>query len=105
MKVTFELQGNTIEYNNDGVTDESEMAIAFSDGEEGHEYCYARHWQNCIGVAFHLIQQTGGNLTLNGKQICAASFSDTNGRSVNQGTLVILADGLIVSLSEVLKQH
>ena len=74
MKITFELQGNTLEYENDAVTDESEMGHAFGDGEEGHEYCYAQTWQDFIGTAFHLIQQTGGNLMLNGQQIHAASF-------------------------------
>lgn len=39
MKIAFELQGNTLEYENDAVTDESEMGHAFGDGEEGYEYC------------------------------------------------------------------
>jgi len=103
MKITFELQGNTLEYENDAVTDEVEMGHAFGDGEEGHEYCYARTWQDFIGRAFHLIQQTGGVLKLNGQQIRAASFKGTDGSSVTKDTLVILIDGEITSLSQILK--
>lgn len=37
MKITSALQGNTISYENDFVTDASEMGHAFGDGELGHE--------------------------------------------------------------------
>lgn len=103
MKITFELQGNMLEYENDAVTDESEMGHAFGDGEEGHEYCYAQTWQDFIGTAFHLIQQTGGILLLNGQQIRAASFRYTDGCSVTKDTLVILIDGEAISLAQILK--
>ena len=52
MKITFELQGNILEYENDAVTDASEMCHAFSDGEEGHEYCYATSWQDLSVLHF-----------------------------------------------------
>ncbi|MDO9050659.1 MAG: hypothetical protein Q7U70_04120 [Methylotenera sp.] len=103
MKITFELQGNTLEYENDAVTDASEMGHAFGDGEEGHEYCYAQTWQDFIGTAFHLIQQTGGNLMLNGQQIHAASFEETNGMPVTKETLVILANSETIPLGYILK--
>jgi hypothetical protein len=103
MKITFELQGNTLEYENDAVNDASEMGCAFGDGEEGHEYCYASTWQDFIGTAFHLIQQTGGLLKLNGQQISAASFADTDGSSVKKDTLVILADGETIPLASILR--
>lgn len=102
MKITFELQGNTLEYENDAVTELSEMGHAFSDGEEGHEYCYATTWQDFIGTAFHLIQQTGGILKLTGICIHAANFSDTNGRSVTRDTIVALDNGETLALSQLL---
>lgn len=102
MRIAFKLQGNMLEYENDAVTDTSEMGHAFGDGEEGHEYCYAQTWQDFIGTAFHLIQQTGGTLILNGQKISAAKFSDTAGISVTKNTNVILADGEIISLSKIL---
>ena len=103
MKITCELQGNTLEYENDAVTDDEEMGLAFGDGEEGHEFCYAQTWQDFIGTAFHLIQQTGGVLKLNGQQISAASFKGTDGSSVTKDTLVVLADVEITPLSRILK--
>jgi hypothetical protein len=103
MKITCELQGNTLEYENDAVTEDEEMGLAFGDGEEGHNYCNAQNWQDFIGRAFHLIQQTGGVLKLNGQQISAASFKDTDSSSVTKDTLVILIDGEITSLSQILK--
>ena len=102
MKITFELQGNTLEYENDAVTDTSEMGHAFGDGEEGHEYCYATTWQDFIGTAFHLIQQTGGILKLNGVSIHAANLSDTNGSSVTIETIVALDSGETLPLSQML---
>jgi hypothetical protein len=102
LKITFELQGNTLEYVNDAVTDLSEMGHAFGDGEEGHEYCYASTWQDFIGTAFHLIQQTGGILRLNGLRIHAASFSDTKGSSVTRETIVTLDNGETIALSQLL---
>ena len=102
MKITFELQGNTLEYENDAVTESSEMGIAFGDGEEGHEYCFATSWQDFIGTAFHLIQQTGGILTLNGLRIHAANFNDTNGSSVTSETTVALDNGEALPLSQIL---
>lgn len=102
MKITFELQGNILEYENDAVTDASEMGHAFSDGEEGHEFCYATTWQEFIGTAFHLIQQTGGILIINGVPIHAANFSDTNGRSVTRDTIVALDNGDTLPLSQLL---
>ena len=102
MKITFELQGNTLEYENDDVSDSSEMGHAFGDGEEGHEYCYATTWQDFIGTAFHLIQQTGGILKLNSVYIHAANFSDTNGSSVTEETIVLLDNGETLPLSELL---
>ncbi|NOS98748.1 MAG: hypothetical protein HOP25_09805 [Methylotenera sp.] len=103
MKITLALQGNTISYENDFVTDASEMGHAFGDGEEGHEYCYAITWQDFIGRAFHLIQQTGGILSINGYDIQAASFADTDGSSVTPDTNVVLANGESVLLSKLLK--
>ncbi|MDP2153865.1 MAG: hypothetical protein Q8J66_09430 [Methylotenera sp.] len=103
MKIIFELQGNMLEYENYAVTDALEMGFAFGDGEEGHEYCYAQTWQDFIGTAFHLIQQTGGNLTLNGQQIHAASFEETNGSPVTKDTLVILDDFETIPLAYILK--
>ena len=100
MKITFELQGNTLEYENDTVTESSEMGHAFGNGEEGHEYCYATTWQDFIGTAFHLIQQTGGILKLNGVNIHAANFSDTNGSSVTKETIVALGNGETLPLSQ-----
>lgn len=102
MKITFELQGNILEYENDAVTDASEMGHAFSDGEEGHEFCYATKWQDFIGTAFHLIQQTGGILILNGVRIHAANFSDTNGSSVTRETIVALDNRETLALSKLL---
>ena len=102
MKITFELQGNTLEYENDAVTDASDMGHAFGDGEEGHEYCYATTWQDFIGTAFHLIQQTGGILILNGVSIHAANFSDTNGISVTKESIVALGNGETLPLSQIL---
>ena len=102
MKITFELQGNTLEYENDAVSELSEMGHAFGDGEEGHEYCYATTWQEFIGTAFHLIQQTGGILTLNGVNIHAANFSNTNGSSVTKETIVALDNGETLALSQIL---
>jgi hypothetical protein len=103
LKITVELQGNTLAYENDAVANESEMGIAFSDGEEGDEYCYAKTWQDFIGTAFHLIQQTGGSLTLNGQQINAATFEDTNGSPVTKDTKVAITNSVRITLSELLK--
>lgn len=103
MKVTFELQGNTVSYENEAVSDISEMGHSFGDGEEGNEFCYARTWQEFIGRAFHLIQQTGGILQLNGQQIGAASLGSTDGNAVTRDTLAVLRNGVIVALSELLK--
>ena len=102
MKITFELQGNTLEYENDAVTDEVEMGLAFGDGEEGYEFCNARTWQDFIGTAFHLIQQTGGVLKLNGQQISAICLEVTDGRSVTGDTIIALHNGEEVALSELL---
>jgi hypothetical protein len=102
LKITFELQGNTLEYENDAVSESSEMGHAFGDGEEGHEYCYATTWQDFIGSAFHLIQQTGGILKLNGIGIHAAKFSDTNGSSVTRKTIVALDNGETLALSQII---
>lgn len=102
MKITFELQGNTLEYENDAVTDLSEMGHAFGDGEDGHEYCYATTWQDFIGTAFHLMQQTGGILKLNGVSIHAANFSDTNGSSVTKETIVASENDKTLALSKIL---
>ena len=102
MRIAFELQGNRLEYENDAVTDALEMGFAFGDGEEGHEYCYAHTWQAFIGRAFHLMQQTGGTLSVNGYAIKAAKFSDTAGKPVTQNTHVILANGETVPLSKIL---
>jgi hypothetical protein len=103
MKITLNLQGNTLEYENDAVSDMSEMGLAFGDGEEGHEFCYARTWQDFIGRAFHLIQQTGGVLKLNGQQIGATCFEGTDGSAVTKDTKVTLADGITISLLKLLK--
>ena len=103
MKVTFELEGNTLTYENDAVNDASEMGHAFGDGEEGHEYCHAQNWQDFIGTAFHLIQQTGGSLSVNGYVIQAANFHDTDGSSASPETKVILANSEIALLSKLLK--
>lgn len=103
MKITFELQGNTLAYENDAVANESEMGFAFSDGEDGHEYCYATTWQDFIGTTFHLIQQTGGTLTLNGQQINAATFEDTNGSPVTKDTKVDITNSARITLAELLK--
>ena len=74
MKITLAVQGNTVTYENDAETNISEMWIVFGDGEAGDEFCYARTRQDFIGWAFHLIQQTGGILKLNGQQIYVAIF-------------------------------
>jgi hypothetical protein len=103
MKITFELQGNTLTYENDAVSDLSQMGHAFGDGEDDNEFCYARTWQDFIGRAFHLIQQTGGVLQLNGQQICAATFEDTNGNSVTSDTEVVLENNIRITLSQLLK--
>ena len=103
MKIIFELQGNKVSYENDAVSDLSEMGHAFGDGEDGNEFCYARTWQDFIGRAFHLIQQTGGVLQLNCHQISAATFEDTDGSSVTRDTLAVLGSGVSVALSELLK--
>lgn len=103
MKVTFELQGNTLTYENDAVSDISEMGHAFGDGEVDNEFCYAKTWQNFIGRAFHLIQQTGGILKLNGQQISAACFEVTNGSSVTSDTVVVLENGVRITLLKLLK--
>jgi hypothetical protein len=102
LKITFELQGNTLEYENDDVSDSSEMGHAFGDGEEGHEYCYATTWQEFIGTAFHLIQQTGGILILNGLRIHASDLKDTNGNSITKETIVALDNGETLALSKIL---
>lgn len=103
MKIAFELQGNKLEYENEAVTDESEMGHAFGDGEEGREYCYAKTWQDFIGVAFHLIQQTGGRLKLNGQPIYAANFENTAGNPVTKDTVVIIEDSKKMPLACLLK--
>lgn len=102
MKITLVLQGNTLSYENNSVSDESEMGHAFGDGEFGHEYCYAQTWQDFIGTALHLIQQTGGLLKLNGQQISATSFEDTIGKSVTRETIIVLNNGANIALSELL---
>jgi len=102
MKLTLVLQGNTLTYENDAVNDASEMGHAFGDGEEGHEYCHAKTWQDFIGTAFHLIQQTGGKLSVNGYVIHAANFADTDGSSVSPETNVILANGETVLVAKFL---
>ena len=103
MKITLNLQGNTLEYENDAVTNMSEMGHAFGDGEEGNEFCYAQTWQDFIGRAFHLIQQTGCVLKLNGQQIGASSFESTDGNAVTKEIEVNLVNGVTVSLSQLLK--
>lgn len=50
MKITLALQSHTITFENDAVSDVSEMGHAFGDNEEGNVCCYAR-----ICGAFHLI--------------------------------------------------
>jgi hypothetical protein len=90
-------------YENTSVTSASEMGCAFSDGEEGHEYCYATTWQDFIGMALHLIQQTGGTLTLNGEKIHAVAFADTNGSPVTKDSLVTLTNDETVALMQLLK--
>lgn len=102
MKITLFLQGNTLSYENDDVSDASEMGHAFGDGELGHEYCYAQTWQDFIGTALHLIQQTGGLLKLNGQQISAACFEDTFGKSVTRETIIVLNNGANIALLELL---
>jgi hypothetical protein len=102
MKITLDLQDNTLEYENDAVSDMSEMGHDFGDGEEGHEYYYAQTWQDFIGRAFHLIQQTGGVLKLNGTQIGASCFEGAVGNAVTSDTKVTLADGITISLLQLL---
>ena len=100
MKLTVKLQGNTLSYENSAIEQASEMGFAFSDGER--EYCYAQNWQDFIGAAFHLIQQTGGVLMLNGQQINAACLASTNGRPVTSDTVVVLSDATNITLSKLL---
>ena len=102
MKITLVLQGNALTYENDSITEASEMGHAFGDGEEGHEFCNAQSWQDFIGTALHLIQQTGGILTLNGQQINAACFEDTDGNSVTIDTIVLLENDVSVIVSALL---
>jgi hypothetical protein len=52
---------------------------------------------------FHLIQQTGGLLTLTGQQISVATFEDTNGSTVTRDSEVILENGIRITLSQLLK--
>ena len=103
MKITLDLQGNTLTYENDAVSDITEMGHAFGDGEEGNEFCYARTWQDFIGRVLHLIQQTGGVLKLNGQQIGASRFESTDGNAVTKNTKVTLADGKTLPISQLLK--
>jgi hypothetical protein len=103
MKITLDLQGNTLTYENDVVSDLSQMGHAFGDGKEGNEFCYARTWQDFIGRAFHLIQQTGGILKLNGQQISAVTFADSNGNSVTQDTIVMFENGKTLTLFQMLR--
>jgi hypothetical protein len=103
MKITLDFQGNTLEYENDAVSDMTEMGYAFGDGEEGNEFCYARTWQDFIGRAFHLIQQTGGVLKLNDTQIGASCFESTDGSAVTRDTEIVLRNGGTVVLSQLLK--
>lgn len=100
MKLTVTLQGNTLSYENSAIEQASEMGFAFSDGER--EYCCAQNWWDFIGTAFHLIQQTGGVLLLNGQQINAVCLAATDGRPVTGGTVVVLNDGRHAVLSELL---
>jgi len=58
------------------------MGHAFGDGEEGNEFCYARTWQDFIGRAFHLIQQTVGLLKLNEQKIGALTFESNDGKTL-----------------------
>ena len=102
MKITLALQGNTLTYKNDAVSDLSEMGHAFGDGEAGHEFCYAQNWQDFIGMALHLIQQTGGVIRVNDQIIHAARLEDTDGRSVTLNTTVMLDNGVIIALSKLL---
>ena len=102
MKITLVLQGNTLSYENDAITEVSEMGHAFGDGEEGHEFCKAQSWQDFIGTALHLKQQTAGVLTLNGQQINAACFEDTDGNSVTIDTIVMLENDVSVTVSALL---
>jgi hypothetical protein len=102
MKINLVLQGNKLTYENDAVSDITEMGHAFGDGEDGSEFCYARTWQDFIGRAFHLIQQTGGVLNLNGTQIGAVCFEDTDGSAVTNNTEIALANGKTVPISQLL---
>jgi hypothetical protein len=103
MKITLVLQGNILTYENDAITEVLEMGHAFGDGEEGHEFCKAQTWQNFIGTALHLIQQTGGVLTLNGQEISAATFEGTAGDPVTKDTLVMLEDSEKIPLAYILR--
>ncbi len=102
MEITLAFKGNTITYENDSVTEASDMGHAFGDGEAGHEFCYAQNWPNFIGTALHLIQQTGGVLRINDKIIRAASFEDADGRPVKANTKVMLDNGVSIPLSKLI---
>lgn len=102
MEITLAFQGNTITYENDAVTEASDMSHAFGDGEAGNEFCYAQNWQDFIGMALHLIQQTGGVLRVNDQIIHAARLEDTDGRSVTLNTTVMLDNGISIPLSKLL---
>jgi hypothetical protein len=102
MKLTLILQGNALTYENDSITEASEMGHAFGDGEEGHEFCNAQSWQDFIGTALHLIQQTGGVLRVNDQIISAARLEDTDGRSVTMNTTVVLDNCVSIPLSTLL---
>ena len=100
MKLTVTLENNTLSFENSAIEQASEMGFAFSDGER--EYCYAQNWRDFIGTAFHLIQQTGGVLLLNGQQINAVCLASTDGRPVTVDTVVVLNDGRSIALAELL---
>ena len=102
MKIILDLQGNTLSYENDAVSDITEIDLAFGDGEEDNEFCFASTWQELIGRALHLIQQTGGILQLNGQQISASCFEGTDGRAVTNDTEVVLANGKTIPISRLL---
>jgi hypothetical protein len=93
---------NTLIYDNESVDTAEAFGIAFSNGEEGHEFEYAEKWETFIGTAWHLIQQTGGTLFLNDMKISAIDIYETNGKAVNKTTQAKLADGRIYKLGQLL---
>jgi hypothetical protein len=89
---------NEVLFITDEVDSEDDLLIAFSDGERGHEGCYAETLERFVGTALHLMQQGTGNLYINGVRCYANRMEDTSGE------VDIEELDIIVSFKDLLKE-